>query len=198
MNKFDLATHIINKYPGQVSHLKLQKLMYYSYAWQLVALDGKKIFEADFEAWAHGPVERDIYNEYKKFGGEVIPATQAVLETREPVLDFILDSYSVFSAFELSKTTHLEQPWKDHKENGGLIPDADLKAFYEKQVFHKNFPLGEAGKFYPPKTSSHYVFTFDMAEDYVPEFESLEQYLELFKNEDIRLKRWLKYYESQN
>lgn len=195
MDKFQLAKYIASKYHGTVSPMKLQKLMYYCYAWQLVA--NVKLFDAHFEAWPHGPVDPDIYKEYKSFGRDPITVSD-VPQLNESLIDFILDSYSVYSAIELSKTTHLEQPWKNYNGNGELIPDEVLIAFYSKQVFAKNFPLKKGKKYYPPKTSTHYAFTFDMEKEYVPEFKSIKEYLSNFAAENLRLSGMLKQYGLKN
>jgi uncharacterized phage-associated protein len=195
VDKFQLAQYIAGKYPGEVSPMKLQKLMYYCYAWQLVA--GSKKFDATFEAWPHGPVEPEIYNEYKEFGRNPVSASQGP-KLNEPLLDFIMDSYAVYSAIELSKTTHFESPWKKYKDTGEVIPDEELIAYYSQQVFAKNFPLDQSSVYYPPKTSGHYSFTFDMEKEYVPEFESLEDYLESFSKEKERLPGVLKEYGLKN
>lgn len=195
VDKFQLAKYIAAKYPGEVSPMKLQKLMYYCYAWQLVA--GSKKFDAIFEAWTHGPVEPEIYEEYKSFGRNPVTILKAPV-LNEPLLEFILESYAVYSAIELSKTTHLESPWKKYKDIGGVIPDEELIAYYNQQVFAKNFPLEKGKAYYPPKTSGHYSFTFDMEKEYVPEFESLEDYLERFSKEKKRLPGILKEYGLKN
>ncbi|MCC5907519.1 MAG: DUF4065 domain-containing protein [Balneolaceae bacterium] len=195
MDKFQLAQYIAAKYPNEVSPMKLQKLIYYCYAWQLVA--GSKKFDAAFEAWTHGPVEPEIYKEYKDFGRKPVSVLKAP-DLNEPLLDFIMDSYAVYSAIELSKTTHFESPWKKFKDTGEVIPDEELIAYYSQQVFAKNFPLGHSPVYYPPKTSSHYSFTFDMEKEYVPEFASLNDYLESFSKEKERLPGILKEYGLKN
>ena len=177
MDKFTLSTYIVQHYEG-TTPMKLQKLLYYCYVWQLVA--GKKSFEANFEAWQHGPVEPDIYYKYKHFGREPITDMDFISAKPAAEIHFILESYAVLSAIELSKTTHLENPWKKYVKEGGRIPDQELTAFYQQQPFAWNFPLNNktAQKYYPPKTAGHYAFTFDMKKDYVPEYSSLEEYLE--------------------
>ncbi len=184
MNKFTLSNYIAGKYPGEITPLKLQKLLYYCYVWQMVAKDKK--FDATFKAWTHGPVEPDIYKAYKKYGRNAIKA-KPTKESGDPLLDFILDSYAVYSAIELSKTTHFESPWKKYRENGEVIADQDFIDYYSNQEFAKNFPLGKSAVYYPPKTSSHYSFTFDMEKDYAPVFDSLDQYVNSFKQEKKRL-----------
>ncbi len=180
MDKFSIASYIVSKYEGKVNPIKLQKLLYYCYVWQLVA--GVKLFEACFEAWTHGPVEPDIYHKYKEFGSAHIYVARTNDFTPPPEIDFILDSYAVFSAVELSKTTQFETPWRNNVNNGGSIKDEDLIRYYKEQPFALNFPLAkkrsDAEIYYPPKTAGHYAFTFDMDKDYVPVFQSLQEYLE--------------------
>lgn len=184
MDKFNLSNYIAAKYPDEVTPLKLQKLLYYCYVWQLVA--GQKKFTAAFEAWDHGPVEPEIYNKYKGFGRNPVESEGDTFSSL-PFFDFIRDSYSVFSAIELSKTTHHESPWKKYQDTGNVIPDEELSGYYSQQPFARNFPLEEGKNYYPPKTSSHYSFTFDMERDYVPVFQSLNHYLNCFKEEKNRL-----------
>lgn len=179
ITKFDIADYIIAKYEGEITPLKLQKLLYYSYVWSLVT--GKKVFDATFEAWNYGPVEPFIYHHYKPYGKAVIPSQKKISVAMPPEIDFILDSYAHFSAIELSKTTHLEKPWKQNAVNKALIPDEDLISFYKKHPYAKNFPLQQGKPYYPPKTSSHYSFTFDMSKDYVPVYESIDDYLTSIK-----------------
>ncbi|MBO6794720.1 MAG: DUF4065 domain-containing protein [Balneolaceae bacterium] len=195
MNKFELAKYIAEKYSGTVSPMKLQKLLYYCYAWQLVA--GKKYFDASFQAWKYGPVDPDIFYEFKSFSSNPIVVEEAPL-IQEQLIDFVLDSYAVYSAIELSKTTHEEEPWKMHKSTGGLIPDEALIDYYSQQAFAKNFPIEEGKTYYPPKTSAHYAFTFDMDKEYVPEFSSIHEYLDSFSTEKARLSQMLSDYGIQS
>lgn len=51
---FDVAEYILQKL-GEVTTMKLQKLVYYCQAWSLV-WDEQPLFEDDFQAWANGPV----------------------------------------------------------------------------------------------------------------------------------------------
>ena len=51
---FDVAEYVLSEV-GYVSTMKLQKLVFYSQAYSLVALD-EPLFSDDFEAWVNGPV----------------------------------------------------------------------------------------------------------------------------------------------
>ena len=175
LSKFDIADYIIAKYDGQVTPMKLQKLLYYCYVWSLVA--DKKAFNANFEAWDYGPVEPEVYHHFKHFGRNPIPNVKEVKVEVSKEMNFILDSYANFSALELSKTTHLETPWKKNVAQGARIEDQELIDYYKNQPFSWNFPLSKEKKYYPPKTSSHFSFTFDMSKDYVPVYENIDDYL---------------------
>ena len=79
LSPFDVAnwfTCSLDREAGDsITHLKLQKLIYYSQAWSL-ALNGIALFEEDFEAWAHGPVIPEVYQEYKEYGFNALPSCE--------------------------------------------------------------------------------------------------------------------------
>ena len=63
----DVADFFINLASADqdsLTHLKLQKLCYYAQGWHL-ALQGKPLFAARLEAWAHGPVAPVLYDRFK-------------------------------------------------------------------------------------------------------------------------------------
>ena len=53
-NVFDVAKYIIEK-QGQLTAMKLQKLVYYSQVWTLV-WDEEPLFPEVIQAWGKGPV----------------------------------------------------------------------------------------------------------------------------------------------
>lgn len=55
---YDVATYILEK-QGAMTTWKLQKLVYYSQAWSLV-WDDDVLFPEEIEAWANGPVVREL------------------------------------------------------------------------------------------------------------------------------------------
>lgn len=59
----DVAAYIL-KNQGEMSAMKLQKLVYYSQAWSLV-WDEKPLFRAQIEAWANGPVVPLLYQKHR-------------------------------------------------------------------------------------------------------------------------------------
>lgn len=48
-----------------ITHLKLQKLLYYAQAWNMVLSENEEcLFQEKIEEWTHGLVVREIYDEY--------------------------------------------------------------------------------------------------------------------------------------
>ncbi len=146
----DVANWFLAKGDGNISPKKLQKLVYYAYAWVLTLLNdskddlSNKLFDDEFEAWVHGPVIPSLYKEYASYGFEPIdkkPEKPVFSEDVENVLEQVWDIYGKFSANELESMTHQEDPWS--KARKGLSPlqnsnnkikDTDIFEYYLKQV----------------------------------------------------------------
>jgi uncharacterized phage-associated protein len=122
------------------SNKKLQKLLYYVQAWSLV-FTGKKVFEADIEAWLHGPVVPDIYHEYKEFGFDPIPFDVSKYNNKtlgnQKLVDAILAEYVIYDAEYLEYRTHIEDPWRETRLRGEKIITCDAMKNYYKDVFDK-------------------------------------------------------------
>ncbi len=107
-----------------ITHLKLQKLVYYAQAWALT-LNGKSLFEDEFEAWAHGPVLPELYEMYKDFGYNALPTCDCdnnITEEIEQVLLEVNRIYGEKSAKMLEVLTHQEKPWLEARND--LPPEA--------------------------------------------------------------------------
>jgi uncharacterized phage-associated protein len=111
---YDVAAYIVKK-TGQISTMKLQKLIYYCQAWSLV-WDEKPMFKEKIEAWANGPVVRELFNQHKGlFIIESIPLGNPDLldkDSKETV-DSIVEFYGKYSAQQLIEMAHSEKPWKN-------------------------------------------------------------------------------------
>ena len=106
-----------------ITHLKLQKLLYYMEAWYLANFD-RPLFKENFEAWAHGPVCREVYVKYKGKSWEALGPVKA-MPIPDGLNDFLVavyDEYGQFSAKKLEKMSHEEDPWK--KTRGSLSAEA--------------------------------------------------------------------------
>jgi uncharacterized phage-associated protein len=149
MTPWDLGhiiTHYVNKTGDTVSHKKLQKLLYYVEAWNLVHLD-KPLIDEDFQAWVHGPVLPSLYHRLKEFGFDNIKVIndekdtvdeeiEAIIEKNnlsEDQLELIysvLNRYARLSSLELEILTHNEAPWLEARR--GLPPHEPCKNIIEK------------------------------------------------------------------
>lgn len=109
-----------------VSNLKLQKLLFLCHAFHLVDT-GRPLVRGNFEAWQYGPVHREVYDAFKRFGAKPItedaesfdpvtgarkpialPADRAVLDVLQRVVQF----YGSKSPSELVELTHAKNgPW---------------------------------------------------------------------------------------
>lgn len=136
----DVARYILERQEDHVSTMKLQKLVYYAQAWNLV-WDEKPLFNSRIEAWANGPVTRSLYVCHRRqftatvnmFPGDSSNLTDAEKET----IDAVLGAYGHLSGQQLSDLSHSERPWLEAREglaNGEssdneVSPDA-MQDFY--------------------------------------------------------------------
>ncbi|WP_346239380.1 Panacea domain-containing protein [Niabella insulamsoli] len=134
MQAWDLAhiiTHYVNGKGENVSHKKLQKLLYYVEAWHLVNFNSPLIKE-DFEAWIHGPVIPSVYHKLKNFGfnnldvindeeGTADEQIAKIIEDNKiqdkvEFISMVLNKYGCLSSFELEILSHSEKPWIDARK----------------------------------------------------------------------------------
>ncbi len=117
----DVAAYILRN-QGSMPAMKLQKLVYYSLAWSLV-WDDKPLFEETIEAWANGPVIRELYDAHRgQYSVSRIPDGDPDLLDRDQceTVDAVLRFYGEKSSQWLSDLTHMEAPWRDAREKDGL------------------------------------------------------------------------------
>jgi uncharacterized phage-associated protein len=129
-----------------MTHLKLQKLLYYAQGFYLAMHDGEPLFGEPIEAWDHGPVVPQIYQAFKPFGNNPIGRPEPfdpqdyAPEVRE-LLDAVYRIYGQFTAWKLRDLTHQEAPWRDTPRKGE-IPWQSLCAFFRTLI--------EAGRSHQP------------------------------------------------
>ena len=121
---FDVACYIMSKVK-QCTTMKLQKLLYYCQAWYLV-WNERPLFRENIEAWANGPVIRELYNFHKG----IFTITENMMALGNPNrlskeqmedVDSVLKAYAPRSSQWLIEQTHLERPWQDARR--GLSPN---------------------------------------------------------------------------
>lgn len=120
----DVAAHILEK-KGEMSAMKLQKLVYYSQAWHLV-WDEEPLFTERIEAWANGPVVPNLYRVHKGFfkvgthGTWSHGDSSKLTRSQKGSIDAVLDFYGDKSGAWLSELAHRERPWREAR--AGLAP----------------------------------------------------------------------------
>jgi uncharacterized phage-associated protein len=117
----DVAKFILQQ-QGEMSVMKLHKLLYYCQAWCLV-WEEKPLFSERIEAWANGPVVREVYEKHRgKFSvsswtkGE----DDRLTSRQKDIVKNVLKFYGDKTAQWLSDLTHREQPWIEARR--GLAP----------------------------------------------------------------------------
>lgn len=151
-----LPAHVANAFLARaardcvpVTHLKLQKLVYFLHGWYLATQNEPAIGE-QFEAWPYGPVLSSLYHEFKKYGSnsitgyasEIDPATgeyKALMVSPEnktfyDVFDRVWDRYKNQSALALSSLTHRTgSPWFNARQRGvPYISNQEIQAHFRE------------------------------------------------------------------
>ena len=132
----DYLLSIQDEESGDISNMKLQKLLYYAQGAHL-ALYSKPLFSDTIEVWTHGPVVPSVYHRFKKHSGNVIPAPNKPDITRlknktKDLLQEIYNVYGQFSAWKLRNMTHVEPPVVSARDK--IVSNAAMKARFASLV----------------------------------------------------------------
>lgn len=134
---FDIAAYILERM-GAMTTMKLQKLVYYSQAWSLV-WDEKRLFEEKIEAWANGPVIRNLFDYHRgmyEISSMPLGNPRLLNQEQQDTVDAVLEYYGHRSAQWLIELTHMEDPWIQARkglpklERGNRIIPLDAMADY--------------------------------------------------------------------
>ena len=94
----------------------------------------KPLFKSSFEAWKYGPVNREIYDEYKKYGSMEIPESEGYIPTgkkfEKELIESVWKSLRSYDAFELVQLTHEEAPWKESIGKNKNIDNNDIGEYF--------------------------------------------------------------------
>lgn len=120
---FDVAKYILKK-SGEMTSMKLQKLVYYAQAWNLV-WDEQPLFNESIEAWANGPVVRELYEAHRgKFKVDCSTLKTGSITKlsakQKKTIDVVLDFYGKKKAQWLIDLSHMEAPWIDARRDANL------------------------------------------------------------------------------
>ena len=134
---FDVAAYILERM-GAMTTMKLQKLVYYSQAWSLV-WDESPLFQEDIEAWANGPVVRNLFDYHRgmyQISSMPIGNPRLLGQEQQDTVDAVLEYYGNQSAQWLIDLSHMETPWIQMRqglpiqERGNRVIPLDVIANY--------------------------------------------------------------------
>ncbi len=126
-----------------LTNLKLQKMVFYAQAWYLAIFE-KPLFDADFQAWVHGPVCPELYQRFKECRWSPISENIDVPVLPDHIKDFltqVFESYGQYSAYQLEQMTHQESPWLEARgcipldeNSSSVITKESMRNFYSAQI----------------------------------------------------------------
>lgn len=125
----------VNECGGEyMSHLKLQKLLYFAQGCYSV-MKGEPLFPEKIYAWAHGPVVADLYPEFKSYGDRGITRFRNVnIDSKtEAILEEVYQVFGQYSAWALRNITHEQDPWKKTRKNEE-IPLSLIKDYFRREI----------------------------------------------------------------
>jgi uncharacterized phage-associated protein len=140
-----------------IDPMGIQKLVYFAHGWNL-AINNRPLIAQRIEAWDYGPVIRDLYQAFRKFGdGPItepamivaagpgtsqirfeVPRIAPVAENVDTIslLNRVWEVYKPFTSIQLSNMTHEPgSPWKQARDaRKNVIDDARITEFFKSQV----------------------------------------------------------------
>lgn len=136
---FDIADHILAQTPAPygLTNRELQKLLYLAQGFHLAKF-GEPLFQEDFQAWKHGPVNSGIFHKYKHLGYYDInkPKTEVLKPISEKTAAFILAltlTFCTIGSYKLIEYSHADTPWasKYIPDQNIYLSKPDLKTYFE-------------------------------------------------------------------
>lgn len=154
LNKIDslvLSDYILLNY-GPMSHLKLQKLLFYCDAYHL-AYFNEELITDNFEAWVHGPVSKKVFDSFKdksilysdlSFSGnskETLNLFSELTSEQQELINDVLSVLSKWTSLQLETSTHKETPWIEARNGIGIgdrcnneISKETTRLFYKSEL----------------------------------------------------------------
>lgn len=145
---FNVALFFINRQKENnknINHKKLQKLTYYAQSWNL-AINNKKIFNNNIEAWVNWPVVPELYRKYRNYWYMNISTTEKFDEKlfEKDELKILNDVYKIYWSQDsdyLVWLTHTERPWlearwelEESETSNNIIKEETIKDFYKSKM----------------------------------------------------------------
>lgn len=149
--KEELISYILKKYSQNLTPIKLQKALYFLFAYyggmkrflkensqgdqvnDLGGIDDEYLFEASFEAWAYGPVDKQVYQQYKTEQIEYLNFEVDKFEAKldqftKGFLDDYIPQIMNTSDFGLVDLSHEDACWKKNFDRENLYHNCGIKS----------------------------------------------------------------------
>ncbi len=122
--------------------LQVLKLIYFAQGWVL-ARTGESLITQPIEAWKHGPVVRDVYNEVRVYGDG--PILEFINSRPEEFSDdetyLMYEAYRVYGGlggYQMSHVTHKDgspwsDTWKSRTTDHDIIDNDLIEEFFKKK-----------------------------------------------------------------
>jgi len=143
---YTLAGWLLSRSDEPLTHLKLQKLVFYGYGAAVAAGWDKAVGPLDFEAWEHGPVVRELWRTYRQYGAGTLPKGNSARHYAQPLeelLEDVLTVYGALDAWALRNQSHLETPWIAAVNSKQIVIDTHVLAKWANEKFSGPFVLPE-------------------------------------------------------
>lgn len=141
-NQLD-ADDIYDVYEG-ITHLKVQKLLYYAEG-VYSAITGNDFFKEKIMAWPHGPVVVEVYEKFSINGSKELEFDNTYWNKIQQInndndvlniLKLVYESYAGYTAWQLREKTHIAGgPWQITVDTKGMQKEIDKKLI---KVYFKN------------------------------------------------------------
>lgn len=141
-NLLDVAKYILDN-TSSWSDKKIQKITYYAYSWYIALYNYDKnnienrLVNEHPEAWIHGPVFYDLYEEMTYRREEFFRRQVNLSGDTKIFLNKIISIYDKFTGNQLEDMTHNELPWNDARN--GLLPYERSREKLKDDVIYSYF-----------------------------------------------------------
>lgn len=129
-----------------ITHLKLQKLLYYADGINL-AINNEPLFNEKIYAWTHGPVVKDVYSFFAvcgrheiNFNGDWLEDVKKITEDEKvnEILELTYDNFGGFTAWQLREKSHVVGgPWQQTVDTIGMdneISNNLIQDYFKKHI----------------------------------------------------------------
>lgn len=147
LTAIDIANYflvLVNREEGDaITHLKLQKLLYFAQGASLVLLN-KPLFNEPLKAWPYGPVSQSVFNQFKVFNHNAIPLPGeidfTIYDTEIKALIYrVYSTCGEHTAWYLSNLSHTHKGWQEAcKTDEKVLDEKEIKkdctVLFEKET----------------------------------------------------------------